>query len=1138
MENYKNISPLYEEIKQRLHTVRRKQNSIDLITGIIISASIFLLISLFSIVLESIFGFGVTGRTILFFFILFSTLATIVWFTGRPFLRKLKLLKNANDSEIAIKVGSQFPHIHDRLLNALQVYESKVQEKILYSIELIDASFLDLYNAIKSIDFIQAVDNKRLKKIRNIFFYTVGVFLLTIIISPKGFLWSAFRIYQFNQQFSVIPKLFFIVEPGDSEALRGETVDFTIHPVGSSVSTITFQAREEGVTKFEKTTLKISDAGIFKFSIPNIKSTTHYYVSSGDSRSPAYKILVLDRPIVRILQLNLTYPSYTRIPPKALEENVGDVTALPGTKINFNILSSKNLSLAELHFSDSTITKFSSNDKEAKGSITHLKDKSYTIKLKDEKGLTNIAPINYQLKIIPDEYPSVAIAVPGKNVDVTESMLLNLLIKIKDDYGFSKMQLAYRLVQSRYERPSEEFSFIEVPLTSKEQIAQEIWHNWNLAGLQLVPEDVLAYYVEVFDNDNVSGPKASRSETYLVRLPSLDEVFADVSESQKQTIETMQNVAKEAEKLKKEFDELQRDLKKNQQKADWQQQKKAEELTKKYEEMKKKISEAAQKMEEMIEKMDENKLVSQQTMEKYLELQKLMEELKNPELQEAMKKLQEKMQQMTPEQMKQEMQQMNFSEEQFKKNLERTLELLKRIHIEQKIDELIKRTEELIDQQQQLKEQTAKTNPADKEKLENLAKQQKDIQEKIDKLQQEAKNLKEKMEEFPEDMPLDKMSQAEKSLGEKQLQKKSNKASQQMMSGQMKQASQTQQEMTEDMQDFMTEMKDVQKSLQEQMQKEVLNKMRKAVQNLLEISKEQEELKQETKNLDPNSQRFRENAQQQMDMLGDLNNVANSMGEISKKSFSISPEMGKEIGNAMRQMGQAMQSMEQRNPFGTSQQQGEAMASMNRAAMMMQGAINAMKQGGGQGMGMAGLMQRLGQMSGMQAGINAQTGQAMGQGGQGQGLSQQQMAEYRRLGGQQGAVQKSLEQLANEAKNMGELSKLLGDLERVAKDMSEVQTDLEQGNVNPETQKKQDRILSRLLDSQKSMRERDYEKRRRAEVGKDLKRISPGDIDLTTQEGKNKLREELLKILEEKYSKDYEDLIRKYFEALEKEKLE
>ena len=101
-----------------------------------------------------------------------------------------------------------------------------------------------------------------------------------------------------------------------------------------------------------------------------------------------------------------------------------------------------------------------------------------------------------------------------------------------------------------------------------------------------------------------------------------------------------------------------------------------------------------------------------------------------------------------------------------------------------------------------------------------------------------------------------------------------------------------------------------------------------------------------------------------------------------------------------------------------------------------------------------------------------------------------------------------------------------------------MQTDLVQGNVNPETIKKQDRILSRLLDASRSTRERDYEKRRRSETGKNLQKASPTDIDLTTQEGKNRLREEMLKIREGKYSKDYEELIRKYFDELEKEKIE
>jgi len=135
-------------------------------------------------------------------------------------------------------------------------------------------------------------------------------------------------------------------------------------------------------------------------------------------------------------------------------------------------------------------------------------------------------------------------------------------------------------------------------------------------------------------------------------------------------------------------------------------------------------------------------------------------------------------------------------------------------------------------------------------------------------------------------------------------------------------------------------------------------------------------------------------------------------------------------------------------------------------------------------------------------------------------------------------IRKSLEQLAKEAAQSGDLSKMLGDLNKIAQEMREVQTDLAQGNVNPETLRKQERIVSRLLDSQRSARERDYEKKRKAESGKEIARKSPGAIDLSTQEGRNRLRQDMLKALEEGYAKDYGELIKKYFELLGQEQKE
>ena len=94
-------------------------------------------------------------------------------------------------------------------------------------------------------------------------------------------------------------------------------------------------------------------------------------------------------------------------------------------------------------------------------------------------------------------------------------------------------------------------------------------------------------------------------------------------------------------------------------------------------------------------------------------------------------------------------------------------------------------------------------------------------------------------------------------------------------------------------------------------------------------------------------------------------------------------------------------------------------------------------------------------------------------------------------------------------------------------------------NINPATYyywfkkiKTQEKILSKLLDAQRSVNERDFEKNRESFSGKEFKIKSPDELILSNEQSINILREELLKSIQDGYSKDYEELIRRYFESL------
>jgi hypothetical protein len=230
----------------------------------------------------------------------------------------------------------------------------------------------------------------------------------------------------------------------------------------------------------------------------------------------------------------------------------------------------------------------------------------------------------------------------------------------------------------------------------------------------------------------------------------------------------------------------------------------------------------------------------------------------------------------------------------------------------------------------------------------------------------------------------------------------------------------------------------------------------------------------------------------------------------------------------MGEMNEALQGLEQRNGQQAGSHQGGAMASLNQGATVVQNAMKQLQQGGGGSGGS--LMQQLQRMSAQQQGINSQT-QQLGEGKPGD-LSQQQLQQMGRLAAEQQAVQKSMEQLNREAASSPDRDKILGDLKKIAEEMKEVAQSLEQHSADQQTQQKQDRILSRMLNAQRALRERDYEEKRKSSAGTSLVKQSPAELKKEAEP--TGLMRDLQRAAESGYSKEYMDLIRRYYEALDK----
>lgn len=1109
-------------IVKRLERVQKKKNLVKASAGtfqfiLFLSLSVF-----FFILLETLFRFNGNVRTIFIIVLVVGIASSFVYHILFPLIKNVSPFFKIDRFKLAEEVGYRFPNINDDLLNAIQLIEDETKN---YSQDLIQAAFKDVYNKTKDLDFSQIVKFQK-KGLRNFSLATAAFTLLLMLIVPQ-FNNAAYRLANYNKEFTEPAMYAFNIEPGNKEVTKGDDVEIRITPTGNNVpQSISFLQKSTEDAEYKDSQLFPDSNGIFVNKFTSLSSSFKYLVKTEDVETDVYEITVIDRPVIRKLELTVNPPSYSNLPQTNQFDN-GSVSVLPGSVLEFDIQSTKTLQNASLVLNDSSKVDLSVNGNSASGKLNILHETDYYVSITDTAGIGNENPILYSITTLEDRYPEIEILKPGRDTKLGLENALPLTVEIKDDYGFSGLKIFYQFYSSNYTQAGGEFESID--LTFKKNIKeQEIYYTWDLNPLTLKAGDVLSYYVEVADNDFVNGPKKSKSEVYTIRVPELNELFANADETQKSAESELEQTLKEADELSREMKKINNSLKRDQREISWEEKEKIEQTLDKFETLQEKVEKIQKDLDEMRKDLSSNKLLSEETLNKYMELQDLMDNLSSEEMKSAMQKMREQLQSLMRDRIQDQMENLSFDEEVFKKSLERTLNLLKRIQVEQKVDEIIKRTEEMAKKLEELNKETEQSDLSQDRKNEELSKKQESLKDDYKKMEDEMQQLKDKMSEL-ENMPTEEAEKILEEMKEQNNAELNEQAAEQLQQMQKQEAMAMQQKMMQNMEQQKNNMQNMQQNMQQQNQMKTLGEMVKITEDLIELSKQQEQLKNETSDLPQNSSELRQSAQKQDKIRDNLDNVTRRMSNLSQQTFGITPEMGKSLGSARREMNQSIMNMQNLTGNIAAQSQQKAMQNINEAVVLMKNSINMMMSGG-QGGGMMSLMQQLQQMGQQQMNLNQLT-QMLNQGQ----LSQQQMAQLQRLAQEQSMIQKSLEELNKEAKSAGQSKKLSSNLDKILEDMQEVVTNMKSNNLDDDLVQKQERILSKMLDAQRSINERDFEERRESLAGEQIQRESPPELMLSTEEGRNKLRDELLNSSSEGYNRDYQELIRKYFEALQKQ---
>ncbi len=1112
-----NKYPTYHLLVKRLGQFRNAEKRNRLYKAFLWFCVTVMWITLFSGGIEFLFKLSTNIRGILLAVTVTGVVVSFFYFLLQPVASVLNR-HNPSLYKIAAKVGKFYNGIDDKIVNALQLYEKRQDNKENYSLALLEAAILNVSEKLEHEKFSNKIDKRPFHQAVRIFIisFIVCLSIYTVLINHLN---PAFvRLVHPKTSYQLVDPVHFQIWPKDTTLIKGKDL---------TVKCIVDQQKDESLIlqvmkdKYQQDIeLQLTKDDTFRYTFTTVRDSFRYAFRYGKQTSKVYAVSVHEFPLLRSLTLKVVPPAYSGLQPFLLEENVGDFSALKGSSIEISGSANKNLHTASVEIGNNKSVPLNIKDNRVNGRFVLQENITYSFKLLDFEGFTNQNPIKYRASVLVDQYPFIEIVVPGKDIDLTEEMQIPLLIRAEDDFGLSKMVLGYQvLTPGQTEPDSSRYIFSQLPL-SKPDLKTSFNFNWDLTESEMLPTDVLVYFAGVYDNDNISGPKFSQSKIFRARFPSLVEMYQSLENQHDKAADEMENMYEKSKEIKSKMDDLARELNKSKE-MDWQQQQELEKALENKKQMQKELKEMSDIFQEMIENMEKNELVSKETLEKYEQLQDLLKDIMTPELQEAMKKISEGMKDIDPEMMQKAMEEFKTSEEEFQKSLERSISLLKKLKIEQKLDQAIKLSKEISDELENASNDMANEKADDNKTMQKQQQMKNDSQALSDLLQE----LQQDMKEFPT-MPQDDVKKASDQMNADQHMQNLENMQNQMQQGQMQEASKSAMKAIQTMQNISMQLMNAKQRMNGEMQKKTTQALMKSKKQLAQISKMQESLIDETNQLSNNMDKVTETAEKQHQIQSGVKRITDLLFETSKKSMSVSPKTSRALGQSLEKMESSLRALEERKTTNAATDQKSAMAALNMAVHQIQSTLQSMMQGQSpSGMGFQQFMDQMQQLAKGQQGINQQT---MGLGSK---MSLAQQAAMSRLASEQNRIRKSMQELANEA---GQVSDVLGDMDAIINDMEKVEKDFVDKNVTRMTLERQNRILSRMLDAQRSIREREYSRKRKAETGKEYLAKSPDDLPKDLGERRNKLYQDLLRAKKEGYTKDYLELVKKYFEALNK----
>ncbi len=264
--------------------------------------------------------------------------------------------------------------------------------------------------------------------------------------------------------------------------------------------------------------------GLFRYTFLKPQAALTFQATADGFLSARGSLEVVPAPAIGHITLQYLFPDYTGFPTRT-QEGGGDIQAFPGTQVQLSLRANVPLTHAVLRFDHGQEIPLTMTEPTVQGSVLVMQEGTYTIEIVDTHGFKNMPAPRYTVRILPDLAPTVTIRQPQDGFEVDEATVVQIQYEAEDDFGLQDVSLVYRSAGTVEQR---------IPLQHGRFANRQVQETfaWDTHQWPFPTGDTVEFFLEVYDNDTISGPKKGVSPTLTLKVRSREQEHQALKQQQ------------------------------------------------------------------------------------------------------------------------------------------------------------------------------------------------------------------------------------------------------------------------------------------------------------------------------------------------------------------------------------------------------------------------------------------------------------------------------------------------------------------------------------------------------------------------------------------------------------------------------